>query len=365
MGRDPVPSNSVARKRLRSSGERGKDHELLTEELRIKDARLARLKPGTGARYEQHDRMAILELRAQRGWTQDETAKHFHMHPHTIGIWMKSLDDDGEAALTRIPEPANKLPEFVAYLVRRLKACAPKSGRKRIAPKLAREGLHVCPSTVRRKLKEAPPQPPESEPDPPIDEKQNTEETEAKQTTPRRQVAAHYPGHMINIDLTAVPTLMGLFTMLPPHALPQVWPFVWWVAFAVDHFSRRSLGCALFKKAPKSLQVRRFLGRALGRAGARIKSPRWSDHANQQVPLDLGPETSPIGGHSRRFRPRIRSAAVSVHRLAASLAVCILTRPCQEETAASLAHNGSSPATDSAPSCVSDSAPKIARVDGM
>ena len=142
------------------------DNELLKEQLRIKDARLAGKKPGSGPHYLQPDRMAILELRAQRGWTQAETARRFHVHPKTVGIWMGTLEDEGEKALTRIPEPVNKLPAFVGYLVRKLKTVAPESGRKRIAQLLARETLHVSPSTVRRRLKEpqaTPPPKPEEE----------------------------------------------------------------------------------------------------------------------------------------------------------------------------------------------------------
>jgi len=237
------------------------ENELLREELRIKDARLARMGPGTGPRYEQPDRMSILELRAQRGWTQAETAKRFHLHEKTIGIWMSTLEDEGEEALTRIPEPVNKFPDFVGYLVRRLKACAPESGRKRIAQVLARETLHVSPSTVRRRLGEEPSTPPSETKKP----------QPGRATASRRQVVAKCPGHVVNVDLTTVPTVMGLFTMLPPHALPQVWPFVWWVAFAVDHYSRRVIGFAVFMRPPTSLQVRRFLGRAFAIAGKTVK----------------------------------------------------------------------------------------------
>jgi transcriptional regulator with XRE-family HTH domain len=209
--------------------------ELLTEELRIKDARIGRMRPGSGPHYEPPDRMAILELRAQRGWTQEQTARRFHLHPKTVGNWMATVNDEGDNALTRIPVPVNRFPDFVGYLVRRLKAAAPESGRKRIAQVLAREALHVSPSTVRRRLKEAPATPPpQPERAPEADERPDA--TDAGQATPRRQVAAHYPGHVVNVDLTTVPTTMGQFTMLPPHALPQLWPFVWLAGAKLEAF---------------------------------------------------------------------------------------------------------------------------------
>jgi putative transposase len=42
--------------------------------------------------------------------------------------------------------------------------------------------------------------------------------------------------------------------------LPQRWPFCWWVAVIVDHYSRRVLGTAIFKKEPTAGEVLRFLG---------------------------------------------------------------------------------------------------------
>jgi hypothetical protein len=47
-----------------------------------------------------------------------------------------------------------------------------------------------------------------------------------------------------------------------PFALPQRRPFCWWVAVAIDHFSRRALGVTAFKTQPTSTAVRAFLGRA-------------------------------------------------------------------------------------------------------
>jgi transcriptional regulator with XRE-family HTH domain len=39
--------------------------------------------------------MAILELRAQRGWSLDETGQRFLVEPRTIAAWMKRLDEQG------------------------------------------------------------------------------------------------------------------------------------------------------------------------------------------------------------------------------------------------------------------------------
>ena len=44
-----------------------------------------------------------------------------------------------------------------------------------------------------------------------------------------------------------------------PLALQQRWPFCWWVAVVVDHYSRRALGFAVFKSQPSSAEVSSLL----------------------------------------------------------------------------------------------------------
>jgi putative transposase len=87
-----------------------------------------------------------------------------------------------------------------------------------------------------------------------------------------RIVTAKRPDHVWHVDLTMVPTLGGFWARWLPHALAQVWPFCWWVGLAVDHYSRRVMGVAVFYKPPSSEQVRAFLGRAIAAAE---KAPKY------------------------------------------------------------------------------------------
>ena len=80
---------------------------LLREELRIKDARMAALAPRRRPRYRPTDRMSILELRAARAWSAAETARVFLITPTTVGSWLTRIDEEGESALVRTPEPVN------------------------------------------------------------------------------------------------------------------------------------------------------------------------------------------------------------------------------------------------------------------
>lgn len=77
-----------ARIRYQAENERlEREVALLREELRIKDARMERL----SAQRRPHDppieRLAILELRAARGWSQAQTARRLLVTPLTIASW--------------------------------------------------------------------------------------------------------------------------------------------------------------------------------------------------------------------------------------------------------------------------------------
>jgi len=70
------------------------------------------------------------------------------------------------------------------------------------------------------------------------------------------------------VDLTTVPVGAGLWTAWLPFSLPMCWPFCWWVAVVMDHYSRRIMGIAVFSRQPTSEAVRACLGRAIHRARA-------------------------------------------------------------------------------------------------
>ena len=107
--------------------------DLLLEEGRIKDARMERLPAQRRPHSPASERLAILELRAARAWSQAETARRLLVTPLTVASWTQRIDDEGPDALVQVSEPVNRFPEFVSYLVRRLKALYPKLGTRRIA----------------------------------------------------------------------------------------------------------------------------------------------------------------------------------------------------------------------------------------
>jgi len=224
---------------------------LLTEEIRIKDARLLSLDSRKRPQYPPTERMAILELRAARRWSKRKTAVSFHLTPATITHWMRRLDESGPDALVQLPEPVNKFPDFVRYSVQQLKSLCPSMGKVKIAEMLARASLHLGSTTVGR----TPAAPPVSE----------------KPETGARHVTAKRPNHVWNVDLTTVPIAGGFWVPWSPFTLPQCWPFCWWVAIVLDHYSRRVMGFAVFSNLPSSEDIQAFLDRTIKASGASPK----------------------------------------------------------------------------------------------
>lgn len=73
------------------------------EEIRIKGARMARIAPHRLPHYPPTERMTILELRAARGWSLEQTARTFQVASITIASWMTRVDEEGPDALVQLP----------------------------------------------------------------------------------------------------------------------------------------------------------------------------------------------------------------------------------------------------------------------
>jgi len=244
-----------ARVRLKAESDRAlQDNALLREEMRIKDVRMARIAPHQRPLYPPTERMAILEVKAVRGWSLEQTANAFLVTAATIASWMSRVDEQGPDALVQLPDPVNEFPDFVRYLVQRLKTLCPMLGKVKIAQILARAGLHLGQTTVGRILKEKPAPKPAAHQSP---------------QTKERVVTSKYPNHLWMTDLTTVPIGSGFWVSWLPFSLPQCWPFCWWIGVVIDHYSRRIMGVTLFWQEPTSQAVRAFLGRVMHAAKAK------------------------------------------------------------------------------------------------
>ncbi len=221
---------------------------LLREELSIKDGRWERSPSRRRPHYTSIQRMRIVQLRAARGWTLERTARVFLLDEQTLLQWMGRLDEPGARPLIRTVEPVNRYPDFVRCLVQQLKILFPSMGNVRMAQTLARAGLRLGATTIRRIVREkARPQP----------------DAPAVALVRRRRVVARFPGYTWHLDLTTVPIRSGLWVPWLPLSLPQRWPFSWCVAVLVDQVSRVLIGFAVFHAQPDSKQIQEFLDRAI------------------------------------------------------------------------------------------------------
>ena len=229
---------------------------LLREELRLKDARMERVPPRRRPYYRPTERMAILELRAARGWSLHDAANAFMVTEETIASWLGRSDEDSPNALVQLTEPVNKFPQFVRYIVQRLTTLCPAMGKLKIAQVLCRAGLHLSATTVGRMLKEPP---------------ARKIAIQVIRQPSTHIVTAKRPNHVWHVDLTVIATSAGFWAPWLPFALPQCWPFCWWVAVVIDHFSRRTMAVTCFTNAPTAGQMRSFLRSTINRVKAKPK----------------------------------------------------------------------------------------------
>jgi len=226
---------------------------MLREELQINGARMMRIDPRHRPRYMPIQRMAILELRAMRGWSKAETTRRFFVSAETVAARHRRADDD---SLLQTSTPVNRFPDLVRYAVQRIKLFCPALGKTKIAATLARAGIHIAKTTVERILKEKLVHAPEPSP---------------ANSGKQRRIVAKYPSHTWHADLTAVPISGGYWTNSIRNSLWQRWPVCFWLLNAVDHFSRRSVGFAVFKRNPTSEEVPAALCRIMFQQRVRPK----------------------------------------------------------------------------------------------
>ena len=100
----------------------------VNEQLRIVTIRLKAVPARSRPHYRPTERMAILELKANRAWSCQRTADAFLVTPATIASWGSRVDNKNDS-LVQLPDPVNKFPGFVRYAVQRLKTFCPTMGK--------------------------------------------------------------------------------------------------------------------------------------------------------------------------------------------------------------------------------------------
>ena len=173
-------------------------------------------------------------------------------------------------ALVQTPQPINRYDDGVTLLAQQLRQAAPNMGRRKLADVLARAGLRLAASTVRRMLRKKAPAPPRPEPEPKNESERQVagEACKNKSEAPAapRVVAAKHAQHLWHVDISVVPSFGGFWVPWLPFALLR-WPFAWWIVAALDHYSRSIVTRGVFKKEPTAGEVCGVLDAAVASAG--------------------------------------------------------------------------------------------------
>lgn len=228
---------------------------LLERELSIKDARFNRLAPKKRPEYLPAERLEILLIKTMRGLNNSQLARRFQITVQTVRRWVRGVHQGGD--MVQLPSKATRYPDYLRLVIQQLKLVCPLLGRVKIADILARAGLHISASTVRRVIHEPPIVPAVAETDSPLPKP--------------RILKSDYPNHIWGTDLTLVPTDHGFWLPISPDALPQEHPYCFHVLNVVDHFSRRFMGCAIFPKNPSAHEVVATMKRICSANGVKPK----------------------------------------------------------------------------------------------
>ena len=283
-----------ARIRLKTENDRLRQEvALLIEEMRIKDARMLRTPAQRRPHYPPIERLAILELRAARGWSLSQTARRLLVTPATVASWMGHLDEEGPRAIVQVREPVNRFPDFVRYMVQRLKVLCPTMGKVKIAQLLCTAGLHLAPTTVARMLLEPPP---------------GRSRSQVRDGL-GRLVTAKGPNHVWLSDLTTVPTSLGFWCAWLPFSLVVC---RYWIAP-----QSRSFSVVIVQQARNASRTSHFgVDSAQGGPSGRGARVRFRSQSRGNTGGRSGSDASRFRCHrGRRFRGSVpcsrRRAAVN------------------------------------------------------
>jgi putative transposase len=226
--------------RLRADNDRLKcEIALLERELAIKDARFNRLDPKKRPEFLPSERLEILLVKTMRGLNNSQLARRFQVTVQTVRRWLRGVKSGN--GVVCLPDKVTRYPDYLRLVIQQLKMLCPLLGRFKIADILARVGLHISASTVRRIVNEPPVIPAVVESDTPSDKP--------------HILKSNYSNHLWCADLTLVPTDHGFWMPSSPDAIPQVHPYCFHVLNVIDHFSRRYMGFAVFPQNPSADDV--------------------------------------------------------------------------------------------------------------
>jgi transposase InsO family protein len=218
-----------------------------TVERDLLQGRLGRVAPRHRPHYRRAERLDILWHAEGCKLSVEKTARMFVVSVGSILNWRRDARA-GTPHLLDVRHPANRLPDFVADLARRIRRDWPGWGTRRIAGILLRMGIQVSRTSVQAFLRRP----------------WRPSKPSALPRVRAGHVVAKYPGHLWFIDFTRV-----------GNALRSVF-----VGAVTDGYSRKVLAVGVWPQEPTALFAVRLLREAIANAGV---VPKWfvTDHGKQ------------------------------------------------------------------------------------
>lgn len=207
--------------------------DLLRREVAILRSQRQGMAPHRRPDYEPSQRLAILQLRRLRGWSEIHTTERFVLHPNTVRSWISAAEGGKKTRLFADALSWNRIDDAVRWAVQEIRRFCPEPefGTRTIARHLIRAGIAISRSTVQRVLREEPPKASSTNKHPTMAEPLGQE--------PDHLLTPTKPNYLWHMDFTCLRILCWQFTL----------------AAVLDGFSRKLLCLRLYCQRPRSMDV--------------------------------------------------------------------------------------------------------------
>ncbi|MEM1108874.1 MAG: integrase core domain-containing protein [Planctomycetota bacterium] len=137
------------------------ENELLRRELTVLRGQRAAMNPHKRPDYLPEQRFEILQLMRLRGWSCEEAARRFVLHPNTIRGWRQAIEGKRDPVGLLGQAPWNQIEDIVKWATHELRRLCPEPefGTRTIARHLVRSSIKVSRSWVQQHLRQPKPTP--------------------------------------------------------------------------------------------------------------------------------------------------------------------------------------------------------------
>ncbi|MEO1584243.1 MAG: DDE-type integrase/transposase/recombinase [Planctomycetota bacterium] len=243
---------------VRMMGQRdaaGHDAALLERELEIFRSQRYRKPSHQRPHYSPAERAQILEVMKLRGRSTKEAAQRFIVHPNTIRNWQRAVEDKLRAEQMLGRPPWNRIDDGVRRLVHEIRNAFPEPefGTRTIARHIVRAGIKISRTSVRRVLREEPPE-----------RSDNAAGRSRVTKAPKHVQHPTQPNQVWHLDMTDLQVVWKRFE----------------IAAIVDGFSRRIVALHVFGHRPTSSDLAKLVEQSAEESGVASQF-LVTDHGSQ------------------------------------------------------------------------------------